>query len=1091
MDGIVLPAPSPVDEAEAVKKTEKEAEAVPHKEGDKVYLISAAWFRAWCAYTGFTLDARSGRVSIVPPAQPGPRPGRIDSSDLVSDAAPAGSDFTEEERGEVVVLRPNVVEKQHFWCVSEPTWKLLVEWYGQEGMAVQREYMVRASTPEPEVDLHQWHLKVHVEEQGVMQQGAPIVAASALVSADYSAELPSFPFTQMTIRNLKRRVCTEAGVEADDYALFSYRGGIVGQNPSLHSLLSVCYYEQLDAALPSKQLRPLHLADQQALLLRPKAAPTGRAAEGDEAAALAPPPPLALPAPAPLSTSPLMGTSPMQFGSLGSPTSPLSRSISNPPSWAEADTTYDEPGRPRGLAGLYNLGNTCFMNSALQCLAHTPQILDIFLTGRYKQARHTGGACWVEQPAEGRADLNTENPDGLGGKLAESFALLMELLWRGSVSTVKPSAFKWRLGRFAPQFRGYNQQDSQELLAYLLGGWGPDPRPARLHVVRSNGLAFPSLHPPPDGLHEDLNRVRKKPYVEIKDSGDRSDADLAEEALAAHRARNDSLIVRSFTGLYRSLLICPQCHFESRKMDPEMYLSLPLPASKSRTISLTVVRMDGAQPPALCAVTVSKAGTVADVARAVVQAAGLAVEQPEEHVLLAEYSPNFLTRPLDVFRDPAASVSSIREARGLALSSSSSSFGSSRARLVAYLYPEGREGRREVVVTHKGLYRESLPPAVFFLAPAQLQPLQEALQEGSGIMRDWQLAPGNVLEASILQLLRPCEKAGPQPVAAAAGDAGPSSTLMELDPAEEAHGSGGGGQAGDDAPFDMFSRQQEQQQHAEQQWQQQAEGAGSWLVGAEPPFRLKYEHRGIGAPVLADGAGPISFVAGERGWPFAQWDEAQLTKRYDRSKWESPAPDASELRAREERHNPAKVTLADCLQVALVGGAYLEPERLDADNSWYCSRCKEFVQANKKLDIWSLPDVLIVHLKRFSHSRFSRDKLDTPVAFPLEGLDMQPYLMRQQDAMYDLFAVSNHYGGLGGGHYTAYAKLLDSEEWHLFDDSSVRVVEPEAVQSPAAYVLFYLRRGSGPASLPNVLATESTVKLLSTADDELPDMELT
>lgn len=50
------------------------------------------------------------------------------------------------------------------------------------------------------------------------------------------------------------------------------------------------------------------------------------------------------------------------------------------------------------------------------------------------------------------------------------------------------------MGRFAPQFSGYQQQDCQELLAFLL-----------------------------DGLHEDLNRIRKKPYIQLKDADGRPD----------------------------------------------------------------------------------------------------------------------------------------------------------------------------------------------------------------------------------------------------------------------------------------------------------------------------------------------------------------------------------------------------------------------------------------------------------------------------------------------------------------------------------------------------------------------------------------
>ena len=78
------------------------------------------------------------------------------------------------------------------------------------------------------------------------------------------------------------------------------------------------------------------------------------------------------------------------------------------------------------------------------------------------------------------------------------------------------------------------------------------------------------------------------------------------------------------------------------------------------------------------------------------------------------------------------------------------------------------------------------------------------------------------------------------------------------------------------------------------------------------------------------------------------------------------------------------------------GQAHLQPEQLDEANSWYCPRCKRHVRASKKLDIWALPEILVVHLKRFSHSRLSRDKIDARVNFPLEGLDLQDYMLRRQ-----------------------------------------------------------------------------------------------
>ena len=70
----------------------------------------------------------------------------------------------------------------------------------------------------------------------------------------------------------------------------------------------------------------------------------------------------------------------------------------------------------------------------------------------------------------------------------------------------------------------------------------------------------------------------------------------------------------------------------------------------------------------------------------------------------------------------------------------------------------------------------------------------------------------------------------------------------------------------------------------------------------------------------------------------------------------------------------------------------------------------------------------MVHLKRFSYSRYMKNKLDTFVNFPIHHLDMSKYAKHtssgDQPPIYELYSVINHYGGLGGGHYSAYAKVL-------------------------------------------------------------------
>ena len=80
-----------------------------------------------------------------------------------------------------------------------------------------------------------------------------------------------------------------------------------------------------------------------------------------------------------------------------------------------------------------------------------------------------------------------------------------------------------------------------------------------------------------DGLHEDLNRVIAKPYVERKDSDGRPDEIVAAEHWENHCKRNRSIIVDLFHGQMKSQLRCVECEFVSVTFDPFTFLSLPLP----------------------------------------------------------------------------------------------------------------------------------------------------------------------------------------------------------------------------------------------------------------------------------------------------------------------------------------------------------------------------------------------------------------------------------------------------------------------------------------------------------------------------------
>jgi ubiquitin C-terminal hydrolase len=114
--------------------------------------------------------------------------------------------------------------------------------------------------------------------------------------------------------------------------------------------------------------------------------------------------------------------------------------------------------------------------------------------------------------------------------------------------------------------------------------------------------------------------------------------------------------------------------------------------------------------------------------------------------------------------------------------------------------------------------------------------------------------------------------------------------------------------------------------------------------------------------------------------------------------------------------------------------------------------------------IWSVPEVLVVHLKRFAYEATSfyayRDKLSNLVTFPIDELDITSNVqgVSGERIVYELFAVSEHMGGLGGGHYTAVAKNFKNGKWYNFNDSYAGETDAEKAVSTAAYVLFYRRK---------------------------------
>uniref|UniRef100_A0A3B4TW76 Ubiquitin carboxyl-terminal hydrolase n=1 Tax=Seriola dumerili TaxID=41447 RepID=A0A3B4TW76_SERDU len=146
------------------------------------------------------------------------------------------------------------------------------------------------------------------------------------------------------------------------------------------------------------------------------------------------------------------------------------------------------------------------------------------------------------------------------------------------------------------------------------------------------------------------------------------------------------------------------------------------------------------------------------------------------------------------------------------------------------------------------------------------------------------------------------------------------------------------------------------------------------------------------------------------------------------------------------------VTLQDCL------AAFFARDELKGDNMYSCEKCKKLRNGVKFCKMQSLPEILCIHLKRFRHELMFSTKISTHVSFPLEGLDLQPFLAKDSSAQttnYDLLSVICHHGTASSGHYIAYCRNDANNLWYEFDDQSVTEVSESCVQNAEAYVLFY------------------------------------
>uniref|UniRef100_A0A8C5KP67 Ubiquitin carboxyl-terminal hydrolase 15 n=1 Tax=Jaculus jaculus TaxID=51337 RepID=A0A8C5KP67_JACJA len=537
------------------------------------------------------------------------------------------------------------------------------------------------------------------------------------------------------------------------------------------------------------------------------------------------------------------------------------------------NSNYCLPSYTSGLCGLSNLGNTSFLNSAIQCLSNTTPLTEYFPNDKYQE------------------ELNFDNPLGMKGENAKSYAELIKQMWSGKFSYVTPRAFKTQVGHFAPQFSGY-QQDCQELLAFLL-----------------------------DGLHEYLNRIRKKTYIQLKDADGRPDKVVVEEAWENHLKRNDSII----------------CAKISVTFDLFCYLTLPLPMKKECTLEVYLVRMDPLAKPMQHKVIVPKIGNIVDLCAALSILSGV----PADKMIVTGIYNHRFHRIFAVDDN----LSSIME-------------------------------RDDIYVFEIGINGQKIQNMWLFLLAIREKFRHSSYTHHTGSSLFGQpflmTVPQNNTEDKLYNLLlRRCQ------YIKISTETEETEGSLHCCKDQNINGNGPNGKQEEGSPSEMETDEPDDESSQDQELP--SENENNTLM--KMLLRILKKHESV------------------------------------------------------EYKPPKKpfVKLKDCIEL------FTKEEKLGFEVPWYCPNCKAHQQATKKLDLWSLPPVLVVHLKQ--------DKLDTLVDFPINDLDMSEFLINP-----------NAGPCMGGVHYTSFAKNKNDGKWYYLDDSNVSTASEDQIVSKAAYVLFYQRQ---------------------------------
>ena len=645
-----------------------------------------------------------------------------------------------------------------------------------------------------------------------------------------------------------------------------------------------------------------------------------------------------------------------------------------------------------GVCGGRNLGNTCFMNSSIACISNCTELTYYFLCGDYKK------------------DINKENENGMQGELAKKWGELLYKYWVQNTEVGNPQEFKYTIGQKAVRFKGYGQQDSNEFMNIFL-----------------------------DFLNEDLNSTTIKEYVELDEKKDNeSDEECSRRFWESNLKRNDSIITDLFCGQFKSTIICPKCNWISITFEPFYSLNLPIKRNKIKQNKQFIYKnLDEYQ-----FFYIPKYGIrntykieIKDIPNTTKIGECFELLKNEENLRKIN-NANFLKINFKLSEGEVDEDDKIDENFQKVFAYELINEEVNDRKIQIYFVYNDKDGNIQtsqyprLIVGKEDMSFEELRKNIYFLARKYIlspfikynEDIDEVSQKINEYIKDMSIDDEYIFELIEKEYNK----------------------IFNENPSEEELE-----QLQNfilDMPFKLTIREWVGDKIINIFNDNNLNELSDEFKKVTKISSLKNTFLEIPDDISKYGI-VLEFIEDSK---YINKKNFKLN-RFETKTIQFPKIEEEKEKEDEEEEN-LKQNIIGCIQ------DFCKEEQLKRENTWFCKKCKTNVLPKKKIDIYYLPKILIISFKRFTKQSVNWEKNDEFIDFPINNFNMKDLIIGpdKDHSIYDLFAVSQHYGNTGSGHYTAVCK--NGNDWYKYDDSTVSKTSPNAAISSAAYVLFYRRQ---------------------------------